>query len=255
MSASRQETPASAVSEPPQTTVGGDASHSLEHKHDHSASADDVADDEALYEDMDSVGDLGPSQNGAVSTIPAVDFSKMTVAERREHSRRHSRVHSRNLSVFFPRPGTEAEIEADVAKAREDFEHGVAPAAPIASTSTSTATGTSSYDSASRMHRRNGSGNRPQITVSTDSTTLSPRSASLAAFASQQQTNSKLDAPHHLSDLSPSPTKSRRGHHHRHSVAMLDSALSPISAKHKWTCNGEVYLFDLVQLGCILCDA
>ena len=30
--------------------------------------------------------------------------SFMSAADRREHTRRHSRIHSRNLSVFFPRP-------------------------------------------------------------------------------------------------------------------------------------------------------
>lgn len=45
----------------------------------------------------------------------------MTPAERREHSRRHSRVHSRNLSVFFPQPGSEAERESDHLKASSQY--------------------------------------------------------------------------------------------------------------------------------------
>lgn len=196
------------------------------HSHQAATAQDEHAEDDALYEGMDSVADLGGSQpNGTGLSVPAVDLSKMTVAERREHSRRHSRVHSRNLSVFFPRPGTEAEVEADVAKARELYEQDTNPAA------SSSATGTSTSDSASKVHRRGNSGNRPQITVSTDATTLSPRSASFAALTANQQSNNKLGAPNHLSDLSPSPTKSRRGHHHRHSVAMLDSGLSPIGAQ------------------------
>ncbi|KAJ1024162.1 hypothetical protein NDA16_003001 [Ustilago loliicola] len=112
------------------------------HHHDHSTSTEENAEDDALYEGMDSVADLtSSSANGdSALSVPGVDFSKMTVAERREHSRRHSRVHSRNLSVFFPRPGTEAEAEADVAKAREHFEQGAA--------STSTATN----DAATKVH-------------------------------------------------------------------------------------------------------
>ncbi|WFC98964.1 hypothetical protein MYAM1_001698 [Malassezia yamatoensis] len=38
-------------------------------------------------------------------------------AERREHSRKFSQIHSRNLSAFFPRPGTAAEQEYDLAQA------------------------------------------------------------------------------------------------------------------------------------------
>ncbi|WFD43057.1 hypothetical protein MPSI1_001709 [Malassezia psittaci] len=38
-------------------------------------------------------------------------------AERREHSRKFSQIHSRNLSAFFPRPGTAAEHEYNVAQA------------------------------------------------------------------------------------------------------------------------------------------
>ncbi|GAC94221.1 hypothetical protein PHSY_001792 [Pseudozyma hubeiensis SY62] len=193
--------------------------------------ASEVANDDALYEDMDTVADLSSSHadSGLLSASDAVDFSKMTLAERREHSRRHSHVHSRNLSVFFPRPGTEAEAEADAAKAREQFEHG----ADTAAASTSYATGTMGSDA--KVHRRGGSGNRPQITVSTDTATLSPRSASFAALTANQQrsSNSRLETPNQLgSDLSPSPTKSRRGHHHRHSVAMLDSGLSPVTSMH-----------------------
>ncbi|CBQ71297.1 conserved hypothetical protein [Sporisorium reilianum SRZ2] len=217
-----------------------------EHDHHHGAAAHQKiqhdAEDEALYEDMDSVADLsGPQTNGASLPVPdPVDFSKMTLAERREHSRRHSRVHNRNLSVFFPRPGTEAEAEADGAKAREEFEQ-LADIHSGQAQSTS-ATSTSFSDSASKVHRRGGSGNRPQITVSTDASTLSPRSASFAALTAKEQqpgssntssNHNKLQTPNHLgSHLSPSPTKSRRGHHHRHSVAMLDAGLSPITPKH-----------------------
>ncbi|GAK67390.1 uncharacterized protein PAN0_018d5617 [Moesziomyces antarcticus] len=191
--------------------------------------------DDALYEELDSVADLDTSQpNGAPTSVRKVDFAKMTVAERREHSRRHSRVHSRNLSVFFPRPGTDAEAEADEARARDAFAHEMPHTAPPSTFAISAATAsTPAHTPASHVHRRNGSGNRPQITVSTDATTLSPRSASFAALtANQQPAAGKLDAPSQLGDLSPSPTKSRRGHHHRHSVAMLDSGLSPITAKH-----------------------
>ncbi|SPO30418.1 uncharacterized protein UTRI_06348 [Ustilago trichophora] len=242
MSTSQEETSAVPVSPPTQ-----DPKEAAEHVHKHNAALEqNSVEDEALYEGMDSITDLdGPAGvNGTGLSASSVDFSKMTLAERREHSRRHSHIHSRNLSVFFPRPGTEAEAESDAVKAREHFEQQQpqrqdVPPASAASTSSATGTNTSSSDS--KVHRRGNSGNRPQITVSTDASTLSPRSASFAALTANQNTttndnnknsHSKLGAPdHHLGgDLSPSPTKSRRGHHHRHSVAMLDSGLSPIAA-------------------------
>lgn len=234
MSASQKGATASPVSEPSQNAVASLHADEAESQHGYAEAADDSEEDAALYEGMDSVADLGPSQSsGTFLSTPGVDFSKMTVAERREHSRKHSRVHSRNLSVFFPRPGTEAEAEADAAKARETFEQG----ANTASLSTTTATGSDAADSTSKVHRRNNSGNRPQITVSTDANALSPRSASFAALTSREQSNHKLDVHdhnhnhNHVADLSPSPVKSRRGHHHRHSVAMLDASLSPIAVK------------------------
>ncbi|TKY87489.1 hypothetical protein EX895_003503 [Sporisorium graminicola] len=225
----------------PQSTAPSDETQHPDSDRSHSAvdeSAQQDAEDEALYENIDSVADLsGLHANGASLPVPStVDLANMTLAERREHSRRHSRVHSRNLSVFFPRPGTEAEAEADGVKAREHFaQRGDTNNDVAQSTSASS---TSFSDSASKMHRRGGSGNRPQITVSTDASALSPRSASFAALTANQSqpsgsgNNNKLETPNHLgSDLSPSPTKSRRGHHHRHSVAMLDAGLSPITPK------------------------
>lgn len=231
--------PMSAPPEEPSTSLSTHDTTEAGNHRIHDAVAADNAEDEALYEGLDSVGDLSPPQaNDAALSAPGVDFSKMTAAERREHSRRHSHVHSRNLSVFFPRPGTDAEAEADTANARAQFEQSPshvtpAPALPQASisASASTASGTNASESVSKVHRRGGSSNRPQITVSTDATTLSPRSASIATMTSNaEQSKRGLNAPDQLGDLSPSPTKSRRGHHHRHSVAMLDSALGPYSA-------------------------
>jgi Co/Zn/Cd efflux system component len=66
-------------------------------------------------EENDLVAELSASPS------PKTAKSQMTAAERRDHSRKHSRVHSRNLSVFFPRPGTEAEKEADDAQAASHF--------------------------------------------------------------------------------------------------------------------------------------
>ncbi|CEH18058.1 Putative Zn2 transporter MSC2 (cation diffusion facilitator superfamily) [Ceraceosorus bombacis] len=97
-------------------------------------------------------------------------LDRMSPAERREHSRMHSTVHARNLSTFFPRPGTEAEAEADAAQAARNFS-GAAPA-------------------------------------DTTEATLAPASADGGA------------------NLQSSSSRSRRGHHRKHSVnhaAMLDA--------------------------------
>ncbi|PWN52451.1 hypothetical protein IE53DRAFT_312067 [Violaceomyces palustris] len=186
---------------------------------------------ESFDEENDTVADLGsqpPSSLGrSKSNGSGKDPSQMTPAERREHSRRHSRVHSRNLSVFFPRPGTDAEREADEDRAADAFLGSYRPAsthsAPITPPSHHTA-----------------SSSRPHITVSTDPSTLSPRSAALAQVQASTYYTPKSTglSPSNLDgDLSPSPTKSRRGHHHVRSVshvAMFDgpssNTLSPASA-------------------------
>ncbi|SPO31622.1 uncharacterized protein UTRI_06348_B [Ustilago trichophora] len=241
MNTSQEETSAAPASKSLQSTAPPQDTAKPQNAHEHNPTLEqNDVEDEALYEGMDSITDLDghTGANGTGLTASSIDFSKMTLAERREHSRRHSHIHSRNLSVFFPRPGTEAEAESDAVKAREHFEqqhHHHQHVAPASAASTSSATGTNTSSSDSKVHRRGNSGNRPQITVSTDASTLSPRSASFAALTANENTNknsSKLGAPdNHLGgDLSPSPTKSRRGHHHRHSVAMLDSGLSPIAA-------------------------
>lgn len=49
--------------------------------------------------------------------LPSSLAARMTPAERREHSRRHSRIHARNLSAFFPHPGTDAEAEYEISAA------------------------------------------------------------------------------------------------------------------------------------------
>lgn len=144
--------------------------------------------DETVYEELDAVPELGngrygPSPSSSSSSLlsasnsgsslytapsgsPMKPASQMTAAERREHSRRHSRVHSRNLSVFFPRPGTEAQDEADVARASAVFGNGNVGDTPP----------------------------RPQLHVDTLGT-----------------------GPAELGGISP--TKARRGHHHKHSVS------------------------------------
>lgn len=141
---------------------------------------EEEGDDEA----MDGLAELGDT-NSSLSP----QKSKMTAAERRDHSRKHSRVHSRNLSVFFPRPGSEAEREADEIRATDNFGRqpphriqtsGLAAPNPNYSSNSASSYGSSSEDSA-----------------------FSPNGLSVPS--------EEYGAP-------VSPTKSRRGHHRKHSV-------------------------------------
>ncbi|PWN28414.1 hypothetical protein BDZ90DRAFT_274151 [Jaminaea rosea] len=141
-------------------------------------------------EENDSLGELGRSQS--LSTRKSL--SQMSAAERREHSRKHSRVHSRNLSVFFPQPGTEAEVEQDRYKVGMNFSNGGGqPAGAL----------------------------RPPISVDT-------------AFGGSGDTqlpsaDSLMGGDSSSAFASPSPTKSRRGHHSKHSVSYQQhQLLSPI---------------------------
>lgn len=69
-------------------------------------------------------------ESGTASDANRLDPSS---AERREHSRRFSNIHTRNLSAFFPRPGTAAEFEyhASHASTRSPSPVGVAPAGNV----------------------------------------------------------------------------------------------------------------------------
>jgi hypothetical protein len=130
-----------------------------------------AAQEEEEYEDLDtfdSTSSLPPlASGGAANGVSDAALAAMTPAERREHSRKHSTVHARNLSVFFPRPGSEQEAEADRAAAAANFGRGGAPVSAGASSSE-------------------------------DSLLPTPTEGSTGAGLS--------------------PSRSRRGHHRRHSV-------------------------------------
>lgn len=126
-------------------------------------------------DENDAVGELVPASR----RTPA----QLTPAERRAHSRKHSRVHSRNLSVFFPQPGTDAEWEQDQQKVTEHMQD-------VASVNIAPIT-------------------RPQAFADTSSQRAPPNA------------RSELQIPTGSSGvptLSPCPTKGRRGHHSKHSV-------------------------------------
>jgi hypothetical protein len=104
------------------------------------------------------------------------------------HSRRHSRLHSRNLSIFFPRPGslphntiTEdgvQEIELPPSRA----------AVPIPSTSPTAF--------------------RPQ-----------PKLGEGFTFGGRPPSNTDANGDALIDDQPPLPRASRRGHHHKHSLS------------------------------------
>lgn len=122
-------------------------------------------------DEADQVRDLPLVTNPA---SPSKANSNLTAAERRDHSRKHSRVHSRNLSVFFPRPGSEAEQEADSIRAAETF-------------------------------------GRPAMRLETGASTLSVDREAVGLSVPWEGEASSAG-----SGLSPS--RSRKGHHRRHSV-------------------------------------
>lgn len=76
-------------------------------------------------------GQLSTLEEDGAQTDP--NLLAPSSAERREHSRRFSNIHARNLSAFFPRPGTAAEQEYYSARAgaRSPSPVDVAPAGAI----------------------------------------------------------------------------------------------------------------------------
>lgn len=157
------------------SNIGSTLSRSRSHHERTPSSSFDV--EPSQDEENDSLGELHRSQSMTTGSPARKALSQMTAAERREHSRKHSRVHSRNLSVFFPQPGTDAEVEQDRFKVGMQF-------------------------------GSNNGENRPPQTISVD-------------------TSSGGLAPSFDAAFSPSPTKSRRGHHTKHSVSYQDHMLSP----------------------------
>lgn len=111
--------------------------------------------------------DHGVSGNGASLSVISEGMAEntpahtsLTPAERREHSRKTSNIHTRNLSAFFPRPGTDAEREyhAEAAIAQPPSPAGV------------TMAGASGEESSSSKQRRNARHVRRASYLMTDKT-------------------------------------------------------------------------------------
>lgn len=82
-----------------------------------------------------SVSGSSPDKNHARPLVP-----ETSDAAKREHSRRFSHIHSRNLSAFFPRPGTDAAREYDAYRASQ-------PLPPVQVASAATSSPNTSFDS------------------------------------------------------------------------------------------------------------
>jgi len=156
-------------------------------------------------EEGDMVAELSPSPTSKKQ------LSQMTAAERREHSRKHSRVHSRNLSIFFPRPGTDAEREADDAQAASQFDKprvtvqtvGLVSAEEEGLTVPSSSSGVSvSPSKSNRGHHRKHSVNHTLL--ATTRSTANKEASDTGSFSSPGAIDD--DEKHMREDLGESPT-------------------------------------------------
>lgn len=171
----------------------------------------------------DGLGDLMRSQ----STSARKPISQMTPAERREHSRKHSRVHSRNLSVFFPQPGTAAEQEADSHRVQLNYANDSNAGRPDISLDTAgLANGPSSLSSAgstSPTQSRRGHHSKHSVSHAMMPSTLASRGmnrdVSAESFASAGVDTSPVQWRH-----SEPAHHEHTGHHHHHHDAHESSA-------------------------------
>ncbi|KAK0205327.1 hypothetical protein DFS33DRAFT_758617 [Desarmillaria ectypa] len=109
-----------------------------------------------------------------------------------KQSRRHSRIHSRNLSVFFPRPGSlpEATISEDGSQEVEATGDIEVPVSSIPSAD-------------------------PRVSMRVP---LTPLGAGFT-FGGRPPSSAGIQMPPLMSKSSSSTSSSRRGHHHKHSLS------------------------------------
>ncbi|KAF8625843.1 hypothetical protein AX17_006739 [Amanita inopinata Kibby_2008] len=158
-------------------------------------------------------------------TIPAA--SPISLGFPPKNSRRHSRLHSRNLSVFFPRPGSLPHT-AIAEDGTQEFELGLndtkdeeAPVSDIPSAEPNV-----SWKNG--RHMSSSSSLRPPLTPLGIGFTFGsrppPPTSSSSATSSPIEVNGNLPVPPpmrgpSLSSSSTSSISSRRGHHHKHSLS------------------------------------
>src|SRR5216683_2392847 len=110
------------------------------------------------------------------------------------HTRRHSRLHSRNLSIFFPRPGSlpHSTITEDGAQELE-----IAPRSEFSSPA-GVPMPSAAPSAVSRPTQRFGEG---------------------FTFGARPPPTTNVDGGPQMDEPSPLPRTSRRGHHHKHSLS------------------------------------
>ncbi|KAF8634988.1 hypothetical protein AX15_000603 [Amanita polypyramis BW_CC] len=133
-----------------------------------------------------------------------------------KHGGRHSRLHSRNLSVFFPRPGSlpHTAIAEDGTQSGDEDEDGEAPVSDMPSAEPSVNW---------RSNRRASSLQQPPTPLGVGFT-FGGRPSRSSGISSDENTNGNLPVPPpmvapSLSSSSTSSVSSRRGHHHKHSLS------------------------------------
>ncbi|KAF9078651.1 hypothetical protein BDP27DRAFT_1309949 [Rhodocollybia butyracea] len=147
---------------------------------------------------------LSASKSAPETNKLSSDTEGQTQAEQREkHTRRHSRLHSRNLSIFFPRPGSlpANSISEDGSQELEFPSYQDVEAMPIPSAGSSV-----SFPSGRRTTSlQNGSS-----TSLGAGFTFGGRQSSISGPTPPLMSNGPLSA---------NSTSSRRGHHHKHSLS------------------------------------
>ncbi|KAG8761331.1 hypothetical protein FRC14_004736 [Serendipita sp. 396] len=151
--------------------------------------------------------------------------------------RRHARIHSRNLSIYFPRPGSTA-VPAIAEDGSQEIE---APVADISSTTPTPMTGRSRYSHSSNPHSATSPpprsqfgggfkfGGKPPLSASsTHNSVSSIGSVDSSGEMTRDSTSTSDQGPSSVpmskagtaqTGLTQNTTSSRRGHHHRHSLS------------------------------------
>lgn len=164
--------------------------------------------------------------NGTASPPPSSNVQPSPAS-----SRRHSRIHSRNLSIFFPRPGTTT-VHSIAEDGAQEIE---APVADIPSTSptlhsvysmTTPSPSPTPPPPRSQLGRGFKFGGRPPPSASSTPTNRSQdRLPSIdltldsSSASSDNQPSSVPMSKTNTGATHQTQTSSRRGHHHRHSLS------------------------------------
>ena len=149
-------------------------------------------------------GPPSPIANGRPMSVPNPSAA-VSAAAAAQHKRRHSRMHSRNLSVFFPRPGS---IPATTIS--EDYDVSEEVEAPV---STIPAAGSS-------------------VDVRKTEPPLTPLGQGFKFGGRPPSSETQFHQHHDAQDTSAFSRPKRRGHHHKHSLSHnFFSFLEPTAAQ------------------------